>query len=303
MESASRPKAGPAGGQDPDPGPLTPGPGAPVRGAASPGVETAEARRPGGLPFETGPHAASGTGPSPRPKGQGVEAAVPGAEAPAAGEGRGTDHGAQTLGLRQAAGGADLDGSEWLPLPDGPLTGHAMRHPAFVAGESLRPEGPPLTPLTDRPLSTGPGLIPAELPMVRRVHDPGWGGELRERVLWLVGRRESLAELRLDPPELGSLEIRIRQEKDTASVHILVQSGTAREALESALPRLRELFGEAGLSLQRLDVAERQAGQSGEGRREGSPGGQGSAMEALPTAGEGPWRPLGQGEGLIDTYA
>jgi flagellar hook-length control protein FliK len=178
-----------------------------------------------------------------------------------------------------------------------------MRHPSLAAGEPLRPEGPGLTPLTDRPLSAGPGPTPAELQIVRRVHDPGWGEELGERVLWLIGRRESLAELRLDPPELGSLEIRIRQEKDATSVHILVQSGAAREALESALPRLRELFGEAGLSLQRLDVAERQAGQPGEGSRDGGPPRRGSRGGEGPVAGEGPWRPKVQGEGLIDTYA
>jgi flagellar hook-length control protein FliK len=178
-----------------------------------------------------------------------------------------------------------------------------MRHPSLAAGEPLRPEGPGLTPLTDRPLSAGPGPTPAELQIVRRVHDPGWGEELGERVLWLIGRRESLAELRLDPPELGSLEIRIRQEKDATSVHILVQSGAAREALESALPRLRELFGEAGLSLQRLDVAERQAGQPGEGGRDGGPPRRGSRGGEGPVAGEGPWRPKVQGEGLIDTYA
>jgi flagellar hook-length control protein FliK len=139
--------------------------------------------------------------------------------------------------------------------------------------------------------------------MARRTDDPAWGDELGERVVWLIGRRESLAELRLNPPELGSLEIRIRQEKDAASIHILVQSGTAREALESALPRLRELFGEAGLSLQRLDVAERQAGQSGEGGRDGTPGGPPSPSDEHLVPGELSRRPAVQAEGLIDTYA
>jgi flagellar hook-length control protein FliK len=138
--------------------------------------------------------------------------------------------------------------------------------------------------------------------MARSADDPGWGDELGERVLWLLGRRENLAELRLNPPELGSLEIRVRQEKDSASVQILVQNGAAREALESALPRLRELFGEAGLQLQRLDVGERQAGHRGEGAPQRGPGG-GYAAPERPSGEAGRWLPSGQGEGLVDTYA
>jgi flagellar hook-length control protein FliK len=119
-----------------------------------------------------------------------------------------------------------------------------------------------------------------------------------------VGRRESLAELRLDPPDLGSLEIRVHHEKDATSVHFLVQSGAARDLLESALPRLRELFGEAGLSLQHLEVSERQPGRQGGGHDLGPGGGGHARREEEPSAaGERPWLPWGRGEGLIDTYA
>ena len=132
---------------------------------------------------------------------------------------------------------------------------------------------------------------------------PGWGDELGQRVLWLVGQRGSVAELRLDPPELGSLEIRIRQKKDATSVSFVVQSSSAREAVELALPRLREIFAEAGLSLQSMDVSERQSGERRGDEGERGTGGDAGLAEGRFAGGELSPRTAGRGGGLIDTYA
>ena len=56
-------------------------------------------------------------------------------------------------------------------------------------------------------------------------------------------------ELRLDPPELGRVTVRISMVGDEARVAFTAAQGTAREALEAALPKLREMFEQAGLSL------------------------------------------------------
>ena len=112
-----------------------------------------------------------------------------------------------------------------------------------------------------------------------------------------------MAELRLDPPELGSLEIRIRQKKDTTSVSFVVQSSSAREAVESALPRLRELFAEAGLSLQSMDVSERQSGERRGDEGDRGTGGDTGLAEGRFAGGEPSPRTVWRGGGLIDTYA
>ena len=132
---------------------------------------------------------------------------------------------------------------------------------------------------------------------------PGWGDELAQRTLWLVGQRGSVAELRLDPPELGSLEIRIRQKKDATSISFVVQSSSAREAVESTLPRLRELFAEAGLSLQSMDVSERQSGARRGDEGDRGTGGDTGLAESRFADGEPAPRTLWRGRGLIDTYA
>lgn len=88
-------------------------------------------------------------------------------------------------------------------------------------------------------------------------HTSGWSEALGERVLWLIGNRISAAQLNLNPPELGPLEVRIVLDGDKAHVHFASAHAQVRDALESALPRLRELLGEAGIQL--LDAGVRDA--------------------------------------------
>jgi len=63
-----------------------------------------------------------------------------------------------------------------------------------------------------------------------------------------------VARLRLTPAHLGPLEIHISVEDDRAQVWFGTQHSQTRDALESALPRLREMFAEQGLELTQADV-------------------------------------------------
>lgn len=199
----------------------------------------------------------------------------------------------------------------------------AVREPASVTQQGARPgavsaeaggnDGIGLASPTAPGAGVRPGLGGAMAAatgqmaqMTTQAGEPGWGEELGERIVWLIGRGQRAAELRLNPPNLGSLEIRIEQEDETTRVSFIVQSGTAREAVEAALPKLRELFNEAGLTLQRFDVAERQTGErTGDGGK-GAPGSAWSAHQEGDTAAEDDSvskRPTRPDQGLIDAYA
>lgn len=60
-------------------------------------------------------------------------------------------------------------------------------------------------------------------------------------------------ELRLDPPELGRVNVRISMQGEEVKV-VFTAAGAGRDALELALPRLREMFEGAGLSLGEASV-------------------------------------------------
>ena len=57
------------------------------------------------------------------------------------------------------------------------------------------------------------------------------------------------ARISINPPELGRVELRIIIRNEEAAVQLASQHGAVREALEEALPRLREQFEQAGLRL------------------------------------------------------
>ena len=81
-----------------------------------------------------------------------------------------------------------------------------------------------------------------------------WETNFSSRLQMMVGQNIQTAEIRLDPPELGSLDIKIKITNDIASVNITSANAQVREALETAVPKLREMFEESGLSLGDVNV-------------------------------------------------
>lgn len=74
-------------------------------------------------------------------------------------------------------------------------------------------------------------------------------GQLRERVQLMVRQNIQVAEIRLDPAELGQMQIRINLQQEQASVQFIVQQQHAKELLEQQMPRLRELLQQQGIQL------------------------------------------------------
>ncbi len=83
---------------------------------------------------------------------------------------------------------------------------------------------------------------------------PAWESALAGNLKMMVGQNIQSAEIRLDPPELGSLDIKIKLANDVATVHITSPHAQVRDALETAVPKLREMFAESGLSLGDVNV-------------------------------------------------
>lgn len=89
--------------------------------------------------------------------------------------------------------------------------------------------------------------------------------QLHEKIRWMVNARNPMAEIRLDPPELGSMQVRVNVNGDTASVNFVVQSQQAKEALADAEPRLRDMLAEQGIELGESSVREQGQDDSGAG--------------------------------------
>jgi flagellar hook-length control protein FliK len=86
---------------------------------------------------------------------------------------------------------------------------------------------------------------PVHLPVGSR----GWADEIGTRVVMMTESGNHTASLKLSPEHLGPLEINITVRDDKASVWFGAAHADTRAAIETALPRLREMFESQGLSL------------------------------------------------------
>ncbi|MGB5275869.1 MAG: flagellar hook-length control protein FliK [Gammaproteobacteria bacterium] len=83
-----------------------------------------------------------------------------------------------------------------------------------------------------------------------------WGQGMGKQILWMVNQNISRAEIRLNPANLGPLEVRIDMDNDQVNVAFTSRHADVREAVELALPRLREMLGDKGLNLADANISQ-----------------------------------------------
>jgi flagellar hook-length control protein FliK len=174
--------------------------------------------------------------------------------------------------------------------------------PAFASVQAVA-QGPGTRQLPS-PLATS--LLDMGVP--QQVGGRGWDAAISDRVMWMLQGEQQFARLKLNPPNLGPLEVRLSVHQDQASVTFLAPQAAVREALEAALPRLREMFDQQSLQLVRADVGDTGAQQRGRTQDPGTGGGSrtgrwgGESAEGTEDSVAGATR-VAAGIGLIDLFA
>ncbi len=84
----------------------------------------------------------------------------------------------------------------------------------------------------------------------------GWDQSMGRQVMWMAGQNIRSAELKLNPANMGSIEVHIDIKDDSVNVGFSSQHLTVRHAIEQSLPRLREMMAEQGLNLTGADVSQ-----------------------------------------------
>lgn len=152
-------------------------------------------------------------------------------------------------GLQQAqAVSAETVGSvrQFEPLTD---TVHAGRTPTAAV------------------MTTIPSSAALSLDIQPQLNSEAWNKVVSSRVVWMAREGVQHAELRLTPAHLGPVEVRLSLQNEQASVTFTAANAAARDALEQALPRLRDSFTENGLELNHAEVNHQDA-SAGEGGQE-----------------------------------
>ncbi len=128
---------------------------------------------------------------------------------------------------------------------------------------------------------------------------------LGERLAWLVQEGRHDARIKLHPAELGSIDIRLSVDGEATRVSLVSPHAAVRDALEQALPRLREILGHGGFDLSQVDIGAGDARSHGDFGRHplpsvARPGFAALADEAEPVALHVAMR---LPHGLVDTFA
>ncbi len=89
-----------------------------------------------------------------------------------------------------------------------------------------------------------------------------WQQAIGERAVLLVRQNIQSAELQLDPPELGPLQVRIQINQDHAVVNFSSANAQVREALDQTLARLKEMLQEQGFTQVETGVSDQSQQQS-----------------------------------------
>lgn len=135
------------------------------------------------------------------------------------------------------------------------------------------------------------------------VGTPAWDQALGQKIVWMAQGGEQSASLTMNPPDLGPMQVVLSVSNNQATVDFMAAQPEVRQALEAALPKLRDMMSESGILLGQANVS-----AGGQQQFAGSDGGRSGGRSNADHAGtEAPQ--LRQGvvriarDGAVDTFA
>ena len=141
------------------------------------------------------------------------------------------------------------------------------------ASFSVSPTSAPVT-------ANSPASVPATAQQTLDVPvgHSAWEQSMAKQVFQAGQHQLQTLQIRLNPANLGVLDVHIAVESDNTHIMFSSHHAVVREAVEGAIPRLREMFTASGMNLGDVNVANHNASQ--EQGRDPSSGNQFSAEQA-----------------------
>jgi len=138
-----------------------------------------------------------------------------------------------------------------------------------------------------------------------QVGTPAWNQALGEKIVWMAAGNQQSATLTLNPPNLGPLQVVLNVSNEQATASFYAAQPEVRQALESALPRLREMMQDAGIQLGQANVSADTPRQQDTQARTHTHSDAAFGNRDTPEDAPGMAMPLPvrAGRGLVDTFA
>lgn len=94
------------------------------------------------------------------------------------------------------------------------------------------------------------------------LREASWPQQFGEKIVWLAKSNQQSAQININPPELGPVQITLNLNGDQAKVVFASPHAEVRQAIESALPQLKEMLSSAGINLGQANVGSNLAQQN-----------------------------------------
>ncbi|MFJ7282362.1 flagellar hook-length control protein FliK [Pseudomonas sp. NPDC099000] len=128
-----------------------------------------------------------------------------------------------------------------------------------------------LAALTQAATPKTANALPVNQPIA--MHQSGWTEEVVNRVMYLSSANLKAADIQLQPAELGRLDIRVNMVPDQQTqVTFMSAHPSVREALDSQMHRLRDMFSQQGMGQVDVNVSDQSRGSQGQGQDQAQQG-------------------------------
>lgn len=137
------------------------------------------------------------------------------------------------------------------------------------------------------------------------VQDPRWSQDFGEKIVWMARNDQQQAQLSLSPAHLGPLQITLNLDANKASAMFIAATPEVQQAIEDAMPRLREMLAGAGISLGQTSVGTQSQQEQQSMSQDNRSLSQESGDKAILGADSNTLPPVAsrQGLGMVDLFA
>ena len=140
------------------------------------------------------------------------------------------------------------------------------------------------------------------------LHADNWSQNFSEKIVWLAKNDQQTAQININPPQLGPVQITLQINGDQASAIFASPHAEVRQAIESSLSQLKEMLAGAGINLGQADVGANMAQQNREAPFQSANGNRSTGENAiLPgignTVDNTVSTPVQRGRGMVDLFA
>lgn len=158
---------------------------------------------------------------------------------------------------------ASAEDSQIIPLPAiNPLPSEAVKYAELPSGLPQPAQNTTQAIALQTMPAAMPGILSNNAPvgtsptMTTPLGNHGWADEFSQKISWISTQQNQVAELHLNPPNLGPLDVVLKISDNQATVLFTSPHAAVREAVENALPKLREILADNGIMLGNTTVSD-----------------------------------------------